>query len=183
MGINIPAYKWAKEVKRLNGEKCAFCGSKENLEAHHIIMRVENPELSTDLENGITLCHKCHYTAHGGNYTTHHYKRKIGNFSCTPKEMQAFIEGYAESHVILEMSKGYLTALKAHAESTGESMNAFIIRAVMEVTEMDNMHRAYQRGLLRQLEKMNDALSQNNKDEVQKLLNGLIEDTKADIAD
>lgn len=85
--------------------------------------------------------------------------------------------------ISVAMPKGSKDALKAHAESTGESMNAFIIRAVMEVTEMDNMHRAYQRGLLRQLEKMNDALSQNNKDEVQKLLNGLIEDTKADIAD
>ncbi len=85
--------------------------------------------------------------------------------------------------ISVAMPKGSKDALKAHAESTGESMNAFIIRAVMEVTEMDNMHRAYQRGLLRQLEKLDNALSQNNKDEVQKLLNGLIEDTKADIAD
>lgn len=89
----------------------------------------------------------------------------------------------AYDRINLTVAKGQKDTIKAHAESHGESVNGFINRAIMEASEMDNMHRAYQRGLLRQLEKMNDALSQNNKDEVQKLLNGLIEDTKADIAD
>lgn len=184
MGVFIPAYKWAKEIKRLDGGRCAFCGSTENLESHHIKAKAEKPELATDLENGITLCHKCHYTAHGGDYTTHHYKCfSDRGFACSPKEMQAFIAEYAESKAVIEMPKEYLDALKAHAESTGESVNAFIKRAIMEVTEMDNMHRAYQRGLLRHLEKMNDALERNDQEETKKLLQELIEDTKADIAD
>lgn len=46
---------------------------------------------------------------------------------------------------------------------------------------MDNMHRAYQRGLLRHLEKLNDALDAKDHEEATKILAGLIEDTKADI--
>ena len=81
----------------------------------------------------------------------------------------------------IALPKGSKDALKAHAESQGESVNAFIKRAIMEVTEMDNMHRAYQRGLLRQLEKAMDAAESNDLPEVKKLLTELIEDTKADI--
>ena len=81
----------------------------------------------------------------------------------------------------IALPKGSKDALKAHAESQGESINAFIKRAIMEVTEMDNMHRAYQRGLLRHLEKLNDALDSNDHTEAKKLLAELIEDTKADI--
>lgn len=81
----------------------------------------------------------------------------------------------------LTVPKGSKDALKAHAESTGESVNAFINRAIMEVTEMDKMHRAYQRGLLRHLEKMMDAMESNDQTEARKLLEELIEDTKQDI--
>lgn len=49
--------------------------------------------------------------------------------------------------------------------------------------EMDNMHRAYQRGLLRHLERMDDALKRDDLEEAKKLLSELIEDTKADIAE
>lgn len=34
-------------------------------------------------------------------------------------------------------------ALKSHAESTRESVNAFVNRAILGVAEMDNMHKAY----------------------------------------
>ena len=53
----------------------------------------------------------------------------------------------------------------------------------MEVTEMDNMHRAYQRGLLRQLEKVTAALDSGDSESAKRLIGELVEDTKADIAD
>lgn len=53
----------------------------------------------------------------------------------------------------------------------------------MEVKEMDNMHRAYQRGLLRHLEKLNSALNSEDYTEAKKLLAELIEDTQKDIAE
>ena len=83
--------------------------------------------------------------------------------------------------ISIAMPKGSKDALKAHAESTGESMNAFINRAIMEVAEMDDMHRAYQRGLLRHLERMQNALDEQDITEAKKLLSELIEDTQTSI--
>lgn len=85
--------------------------------------------------------------------------------------------------ISVALPKGSKEALKAHAESTGESVNKFICRAVMEVQEMDNMHRAYQRGLLRHLEKLNSALNSEDYTEAKKLVAELIEDTQKDIAE
>lgn len=83
--------------------------------------------------------------------------------------------------ISIAMPKGSKDALKAHAESQGESVNAFINRAIMEVKEMDQMHTAYQRGLLRHLQRLNTALENNDQTEAKRLLAELIEDTKADI--
>lgn len=89
----------------------------------------------------------------------------------------------AYDRINLTVPKGQKDAIKAHAESHGESVNGFISRAIMEVTEMDNMHRAYQRGLLRQLEKQKAALQSKDYEVAEKLLEELIADTKADIAE
>lgn len=87
----------------------------------------------------------------------------------------------AYDRINLTVPKGNKDAIKAHADSMGESVNGFINRAIMEVTEMDNMHRAYQRGLLRHLERLSAAIEGNNNDEAKKIIGELIEDTKADI--
>lgn len=38
---------------------CQYCGSKEDLQVHHIVSR-KHMNTKFDLENGITLCKKCH---------------------------------------------------------------------------------------------------------------------------
>ena len=68
--LNVPAYLWAKIVKELDNNKCVVCGSKERLEAHHIKSKSEYPELSNALENGVTLCRSCHYSAHEGHFVS-----------------------------------------------------------------------------------------------------------------
>lgn len=83
--------------------------------------------------------------------------------------------------ISVAMPKGSKDALKEHAAKIGESVNAFIIRAITETKEMDNMFRAYQRGLLRHLEKMNDALDADDIPEAKRILDELIEDTVKDI--
>lgn len=85
--------------------------------------------------------------------------------------------------ISVALPKGGKDALRAHAESMGETVNAFIKRAIAEVTEMDNMHRAYQRGLLRQLEKTAVALDGGDGESAKRLIAELIEDAKADIGD
>jgi hypothetical protein len=83
--------------------------------------------------------------------------------------------------ISIALPKGSKDALKEHAESQGESVNSFIKRAIMEVTEMDNMHRAYQRGLLHHLERALEAVESNDLSEAKRILAALIEDTKAGI--
>ena len=87
-------------------------------------------------------------------------------------------DGKNLDRISIAMPKGSKDALKAHAESCGESVNAFINRAIMEVSEMDKMHRAYQRSLLRSLERMEESLCGNDIEAAKVLIAELIEDTK-----
>jgi len=55
--------EWSKAV-RLRDGSCTKCGSLENLEAHHIKSKSQDPELKLHIDNGITLCFKCHHEHH-----------------------------------------------------------------------------------------------------------------------
>lgn len=54
--------RWTKEV--LKSGKCEICGSKNDLEAHHIIKWADYPKGRADIKNGQCLCHKCHTDQH-----------------------------------------------------------------------------------------------------------------------
>lgn len=56
---------WSKTIKKLDNNMCKLCDSRENLNAHHIMPKALFPELSLDLDNGVTLCNKCHSDVHG----------------------------------------------------------------------------------------------------------------------
>lgn len=60
---NYSYRKWRIAVIKRD-EKCVKCGSITNLEAHHIKHFSEYPEFSLDLDNGMTLCKKCHMALH-----------------------------------------------------------------------------------------------------------------------
>lgn len=50
--------------------KCLICGSKENLEPHHVIQVKPYDKLYSDTNNGVILCKSCHKKYHeqyGGN--------------------------------------------------------------------------------------------------------------------
>jgi hypothetical protein len=105
----------------------------------------------------------------------------MANYSEARKNANKNWDSKNLDRISIALPKGSKEALKEHAEKQGESINAFIKRAIMEVTEMDNMHRAYQRGLLHHLERSLDALENNDLVEAKRILTALIEDTKADI--
>ena len=69
---NSLLYKqWRSAVFQRDNYTCQSCGSRKNLQAHHIVYWrdcVSNPELRYDIENGITLCRKCHLKAHKGTW-------------------------------------------------------------------------------------------------------------------
>lgn len=144
MGMNVPAYRWARTIKELDENRCAFCGATLRLEAHHINQIAANPEQATDLENGITLCHKCHYTAHGADYTTKsHIGRGYRGYSSDPKLMQDFISDYASRKIVIAVPKGQKEKIKAHAERfDGGSVNGFINRAIENQMSADEKEGA-----------------------------------------
>lgn len=61
--LNYPYRKWRNQVIERD-KRCVKCGSTESLVAHHIMPFAKYPELRTDLNNGITLCDKCHKELH-----------------------------------------------------------------------------------------------------------------------
>lgn len=56
--------EWRKSVYQRDGYRCVNCGSKEKLNAHHILSWRDFPEKRYDIQNGITLCEKCHIQFH-----------------------------------------------------------------------------------------------------------------------
>ena len=55
-----------QQVLRRDGWRCQKCGSRTNLQVHHIQLR---SQLGDDLEeNLITLCSSCHMHLHTGFY-------------------------------------------------------------------------------------------------------------------
>lgn len=51
---------WRNQILIRDGNKCVICSSKENLHCDHIIPWVDNQDLRFSIENGQTLCRKCH---------------------------------------------------------------------------------------------------------------------------
>lgn len=63
----LPKYKeWRKCVYKLDNYTCQKCGDNKggNLNAHHILSYRANPEVKTEVSNGITLCESCHKDFH-----------------------------------------------------------------------------------------------------------------------
>ena len=55
---------WSLKVKERDNFKCIKCNSEIGLNAHHVRSYKEYPELRTDINNGVTLCKKCHVKIH-----------------------------------------------------------------------------------------------------------------------
>lgn len=70
-----PSYHWELQdwVNKLYQEypnKCVICGSKQNLEPHHLLQVKPYEELYNSVSNGVLICHSCHNEYHekyGGN--------------------------------------------------------------------------------------------------------------------
>ena len=60
--LAILANTWSQKVKERDEHMCKICGSTDQITAHHIVPLKEDKELRFDVENGKTLCRKCHST-------------------------------------------------------------------------------------------------------------------------
>ncbi len=70
--------QWRKTIKQRDNFTCQVCESKNNLVTHHIFSWTGFEERRFDLNNGITLCSKCHNEFHSiydkGNNTLIQFK-------------------------------------------------------------------------------------------------------------
>ena len=135
---------WRREVKELAGNRCAHCGAEDGgtsttrLESHHIFQKGAYPELSNVLENGICLCHRCHYAAHDGNYTASGLNRgKMAYDDIDAEAVLQTIKKKVETTIIVTLPKGEIDTIKEVANSIGESVNEFINRAIDETMARD----------------------------------------------
>lgn len=64
LGRKYKSREWSKAVRERDNFTCQMCGSKEKLVSHHIKEWDDNPDKRYDLENGLTLCRKCHCKIH-----------------------------------------------------------------------------------------------------------------------
>ena len=56
---------WRKKVFIRDNFTCKCCGSKKRLNAHHKLSYKIYNTLRFDVDNGITLCERCHSKFHG----------------------------------------------------------------------------------------------------------------------
>lgn len=80
---NSDKYKtWRKAVFEIDNYTCQKCNQKGGtLNAHHIEAFNNNPDLRTEIDNGITLCEDCHKNFH------HQY-----GYNCTKEQFKEFME-------------------------------------------------------------------------------------------
>ena len=63
-------YLWRKEVLKRDGYICQKCKKANiNLHVHHKERWIDAPARRFDINNGITLCGKCHKLTHSNNLT------------------------------------------------------------------------------------------------------------------
>lgn len=86
LGISTADYlKWKRECLRRDSHSCRLCGSRDLLCTHHGVPVKERPDLALDVNNGITLCGKCHRKVHKESRV---FKQKFEKIiSITPTEM------------------------------------------------------------------------------------------------
>lgn len=94
---------WSLAVRKLG--ECSYCGSRENLNAHHIFSR-HNKSVRWDLDNGICLCAKHHVFS--DQFSAHK----------TPTEFTYWLEK--------QYSKEWLENLAKKANSIGQTDSEFL---------------------------------------------------------
>ena len=55
---------WSKLIRKQANNICKVCGLDSQV-SHHLIYKSVEPKLCLNINNGISLCKKCHYEVHG----------------------------------------------------------------------------------------------------------------------
>lgn len=80
-------YQWRNSIYKRDNYKCVKCGENtHDLRAHHIENYKDNPDKRYNIDNGITLCHKCHTDFH----------RQYGLRNTNRKQLEEFLKENTE---------------------------------------------------------------------------------------
>lgn len=72
---------WSLKVRERDSHKCVLCGKTEGImHAHHLNAKKSFPEQSLDIDNGVTLCQKCHHDFHGKYGVGYNTKEQFEEF-------------------------------------------------------------------------------------------------------
>ena len=96
---------WANAVKASSQKACAACGKANKLHSHHIVPYSMSDELRFDIENGIVLCHNCHWDTH-----------RLINDGASPGGALAIVVGKYETD---ETVKGIYMNIARYKEKNG----------------------------------------------------------------
>lgn len=75
--------QWAQDILKRDNYTCQICGSKNDLEAHHLLSYAYYPESSLDIDNGITMCKDDHVEFHSWMGGT--------QVPCTPADLDRWL--------------------------------------------------------------------------------------------
>ena len=82
-GRNYYSYrKWRSKVYERDNYTCQCCGDSKghNLQAHHMNCYSDFPTQRSDVNNGVTLCIKCHKLFHSMYGLKHNTKEQFNEF-------------------------------------------------------------------------------------------------------
>jgi len=78
--------EWRKNVLERDNYKCLVCKNGMNLHAHHLKNYRDYPELVIQIDNGATVCKKCHIKFHG----------KYGRMKNNEMQFQEYIRDFGQ---------------------------------------------------------------------------------------
>ena len=79
--------EWRDNVLKRDSYTCQCCGSTNDLNVHHLNNFFDYPEERLSIDNGITLCEKCHLNKYEGSF---HYI--FGTWHTTKQDFETFLK-------------------------------------------------------------------------------------------
>lgn len=87
---NTLDYKnWVLNCLERDSYCCQRCGSNKNLQVHHVLNYSSHKKLRTDVNNGITLCERCHSPIISGSF-----HQIYGTYNNTKEQLDEYINSY-----------------------------------------------------------------------------------------